>query len=306
MQGRKALVSVIVPIYNVEAFLDDCMETLTRQTYQELEIILVDDGSPDVCPVKCDEWADRDGRIKVIHQKNGGVSAARNAGLREANGEYVLFVDPDDWLELRMIEVMMDAAMEYQADIVNCQFVRENSRQSSKHIPPLYAPFVKDGKEGTVLLCDDTTVTSHMWRNLFRRELLPQDLFPVGSTFEDLYVQHEIFFKSRKIVFLGDVLYHYFINENGIVKTLSEKNIWDFFQALIRREKFIEANIPEILPKFRKKYTRIVYSKWRNACKRYAHSPSPALLDIIRMTEKMLVEIPLCDMCLKRGSASAF
>ena len=300
MQERDVLISVIVPVYNVEPFLDRCVETLLAQTYRNLEIILVDDGSPDACPDKCDKWADLDARIKVIHQKNGGLSAARNSGLREVHGDYVLFVDSDDWLELHMIETMQNTAVEQQADIVNCQFVREKSRESSTHLPPLYAPFVKNGREGTVLLCEDKTVTSHVWRNLFRRELLTPDLFPAGFVFEDLHVMHEIFFKSTKIVFIGDVLYHYFVNETGIVKTQSEKNKSDYFRAMAKREDFIRENLPEIFQRFRRKHARMIYSNWRKACQEYTRSPSSDLSAIIRMTEKMLVDIPLHEIVFKK------
>lgn len=300
MQKRDTLISVIVPIYNVEPFLDNCVETILAQTYRNLEIILVDDGSPDACPDKCDSWAGRDARIKVIHQENGGLSAARNAGLRETHGEYVLFVDPDDWLELHMIETMLNTAVDQQADIVNCQFVREKSRQSTAPLLSLYAPFVKNGREGAVLLCEDETVTSHVWRNLFRRELLPPDLFPAGFVFEDLHVMHEIFFKSTKIVFIGDILYHYFVNEFGIVKTQTEKNKGDYFLALKKREEFVRENIPEFFQKFRRKHSRMIYSNWRDACKDYARTPSPALSSIIRMTESMLVDIPLREIIFKK------
>ena len=98
------LVSVIVPIYNVEKYLEKCIESIVNQTYKNLEIILVDDGSPDNCPAICDEWAQKDSRIKVIHKKNGGLSSARNAGLEVSNGEYISFVDSDDWLDENTFE----------------------------------------------------------------------------------------------------------------------------------------------------------------------------------------------------------
>lgn len=300
MAGTKSLVSVIVPIYNVERFLDHCMETLTKQSYQELEIILVDDGSPDSCPAMVDRWASVDERIKAIHQPNGGPSSARNTGLREAHGEYVLFVDPDDWMELHMIETMLDFASEHQADIVNCQFVEEKSHQTSTQRPSLYPPFIKGGREGTILLCEDKSVTSHVWRNLFRRELLPLDFFPINVTYEDLAILHEIFFKSDKIVFIGDVLYHYFINENGIVGTKTKKNICNYISALERRLKFVQDNIPEYFLQYSRVYARDIYTIWRNACKDYKRFSSSDSLAIIEITEKMLLSIPLRDIVFKK------
>ena len=110
-------ISVVVPVYNVEEYLDQCVESLVGQTYKNLEVILVDDGSPDNCPAMCDEWAERDNRIKVIHKENGGVSSARNAALDIASGDYIGFVDSDDWIEPDMYEILIKNAKKYDADI---------------------------------------------------------------------------------------------------------------------------------------------------------------------------------------------
>lgn len=113
-------VSVVIPIYNVQDYLNDCIKSIVNQTYQNLEIILVDDGSPDSCPMICDEWKNKDSRIIVIHKKNGGLSDARNAGLNKASGEYVFYVDSDDYLEDDTIEWMVSCAIRYNAEIVAC------------------------------------------------------------------------------------------------------------------------------------------------------------------------------------------
>lgn len=115
---NNCLVSVIVPIYNVERYLEKCIDSILRQTYENLELILVDDGSPDNCPEICDRYAETDSRIKVIHTKNGGVSSARNLGLKEANGEFICFVDPDDWIPQDAIELLVRGIIENDADIV--------------------------------------------------------------------------------------------------------------------------------------------------------------------------------------------
>lgn len=119
-------ISVIIPIYNVEKYLDNCIKSIANQTYTNLEIILIDDGSPDNCPEMCDAWAERDSRIKVIHKKNGGASSARNAGLDMATGDYIAFVDGDDYLDEDMYEIMLGQIMEYRADMVSCGIVRES------------------------------------------------------------------------------------------------------------------------------------------------------------------------------------
>ena len=109
-------VSVIIPVYKVEAYLSRCVDTVINQTLKELEIILVDDGSPDNCPAICDEYALKDERIKVVHKTNGGLSSARNAGLRIATGEYIFFLDSDDWLELDGMELLYNTAIKYSVD----------------------------------------------------------------------------------------------------------------------------------------------------------------------------------------------
>lgn len=121
MQLTQPMVSVIVPVYKVERYLEQCLVSIVHQSYRNLEILLVDDGSPDNCPQLCDMWAQRDSRIHVIHKPNGGLSDARNAGLRQAHGDLVAFVDSDDWLALDMIEKMTDAVLRNQADMVVCR-----------------------------------------------------------------------------------------------------------------------------------------------------------------------------------------
>ena len=115
-----SLISVIVPIYNVEKYLDRCVDSIINQTYKNLEIILVDDGSPDNCLAICDSWAEKDRRIKVIHKENGGVSSARNSALDIASGDYIGFVDSDDWIEPDMYEILIKNAKKYDADISRC------------------------------------------------------------------------------------------------------------------------------------------------------------------------------------------
>ena len=114
------LISVIVPVYRTEAYLDRCIESIVDQTYTNLEIILVDDGSPDRCPQMCDEWARRDTRIRVIHKKNGGLSDARNAGMAAATGEYIGFVDSDDWIKPDMFRLLYEKMEQMQSDIAAC------------------------------------------------------------------------------------------------------------------------------------------------------------------------------------------
>ena len=125
------IVSIIVPVYNVEKYLDRCIQSAVNQTYKYLEIILVDDGSKDNCPSMCDEWAAKDSRIKVIHKENGGLSSARNAGLNIFKGNFVTFLDSDDWLEPDAVEAMMLCALQNGADMVSCGFYFDDVQGNS-------------------------------------------------------------------------------------------------------------------------------------------------------------------------------
>lgn len=134
--------SVIVPIYNVEQYLDECIKSIVNQTYKNLEIILVDDGSPDNCPELCDIWAEKDSHIKVIHKENGGVSSARNVGLDAATGDFIAFVDSDDYLDSDMYEIMLTQMREHNADMAQCGIVRENADGSVEVWDSFDAPIV--------------------------------------------------------------------------------------------------------------------------------------------------------------------
>ena len=136
----KSLISVIVPVYKVENFLDRCVESIVGQTYENLEIILVDDGSPDNCPAMCDEWAEKDSRIRVIHKENGGLCSARNAGMDIAAGDYLGFVDSDDCIEPDMYQLLVENAVSTQADISRCGiFVDEESLENGVSVDCEYS-----------------------------------------------------------------------------------------------------------------------------------------------------------------------
>lgn len=137
--GHPVLVTIIVAVYNAERFIHKCVDSLLGQTYPHIEVILVDDGSPDRCGTICDEYAARDSRVRVIHQPNGGVAVARQTGINHATGQYVIHADPDDWVEPTMIEELLNKALETGADIVICDYITERGSRrsySAQHLPP--------------------------------------------------------------------------------------------------------------------------------------------------------------------------
>ena len=247
MQLTQPMVSVIVPVYKVERYLEQCLVSIVHQSYRHLEILLVDDGSPDNCPQLCDMWAQRDSRIHVIHKPNGGLSDARNAGLRQAHGDLVAFVDSDDWLALDMIEKMTDAMLRNQADMVICQYVVAYADgRFEKRAPENGPEEILNQQQALSELLIDGRLTNHVWRKLYWRNKVPKDIFPKGRNFEDIYVMPELFASCKKIVYLTDPLYFYRCNENGIVKTAKIKDLRDCLAAQEHAGKIITDICPEL------------------------------------------------------------
>ena len=174
------LISVIVPVYRTEQWLDQCVASLVRQTYERLEILLVDDGSPDGCPARCDRWAARDKRVRTLHRENRGTSEARNAGLAAARGDYIAFVDSDDWVEPEFLAVLHGAAASCQAPLAGCGYDRpkDPSEVSPGPIPP---PQLLQREELLLDVIRDTRMRSVVWNKLYARALLEGLTFPPGK-----------------------------------------------------------------------------------------------------------------------------
>ncbi len=212
---EQPLVSVIVPVYNVERFLDRCMRSLVGQTYRRLEIILVDDGSPDGCPRLCDEWSERDGRIVVIHKPNGGLSDARNAGLDAMHGDFVAFVDSDDYVKPDYVERLYAGIDD--ADMSVCSIVREDSNgiTQSEDIAIVDVPTVIKPEEYLHRAMLDWRLVV-AWNKLYKASAWKSLRFPVGCIHEDEYVLHQVVDQCGTINVLPDGLYHYVANDNSI------------------------------------------------------------------------------------------
>lgn len=218
------LISVIVPVYNVEPYLRKCVDSILNQTYRNLEVILVDDGSPDGCPAICDEYAVIDRRVKVVHKENGGLSDARNAGMAFMSGEYLLFVDSDDLLPVKAIETMLKIAVEENADLVI------GGHNRFEEVPALSSEteiFVKQWTPAEAMM-DMLRNGCASWARLFRRELHEAVLFPVGEINEDEAIVLHILDKCRVIAVTNAVVYHYRCRPESITTTsFSEKKmVW--------------------------------------------------------------------------------
>lgn len=225
MNCNNPLVTVIVPVYKVEPYLRRCLDSIVNQTYKNLEIILIDDGSPDNCGVICDEYAENDKRIKVIHKENGGLSSARNVGLDIFKGEYVSFVDSDDVVSLDMIEYLYDLLSDNNAEISVClhEIVRDNHRWIS----------FKNVNNQTVtpkecikkLLYNDGVDTS-AWAKLYKASLFNNVRYPQGKLFEDIATTYKVFFNANRIALGNEAKYSYILRNSSIVgSSFNEKKL---------------------------------------------------------------------------------
>ena len=211
------LISIIVPVYNVKNYLEKCLQSICGQTYKNLEIILIDDGSSDGSGELCDLFAQRDGRIKVIHQTNAGQSAARNRGLAVAQGEFLGFVDSDDWIEPDMYEFLYCLLKENEADISICSHCRDKDGGSVvKYASGKQFVFTRD--EGIRALAVDKHIRNYVWDKLYKRCLFSDIAFPLNRIFEDIAISYQVFYKAENIVMRDLPKYHYVIREGSAMQ----------------------------------------------------------------------------------------
>lgn len=235
------LISVIIPVYEVEQYLRRCVDSVINQTYKNLEIILVDDGSPDNCGKICDEYAVKDSRIKVIHKENGGLSSARNAGIDVAQGAYLSFVDSDDYINEQFIERLYDLLKEYDADIAQCDYVKtageipENISHENidifDNLGALDAMYCINGVQ-MVIVCN----------KLFKKSLFENMRFPLGKIHEDEATTPLLLYRSERIVKTNRQMYYYYVNDESITnRKFSEKRL-DIFHVFNSRIEFYIIN----------------------------------------------------------------
>lgn len=220
-------ISVIVPIYNTEKYLHRCLNSIINQTYKELEIILVDDGSKDSSPQICDEFAEKDSRVKVIHKKNEGVANARNTAISMATGEYLAFVDSDDFIDKAMFERLINNAVKNDADIAICGFkITSGDECETIYIDEEHTFNSQRALEHLYIDMDFCFVT--LWGKIFKRDLFNDIIIPSVVCAEDNYVLYKIFLKSKTIVYDKSEMYMYYYRTDSATKTFNESSSEDF------------------------------------------------------------------------------
>ena len=242
------MISVIVPVYKVEAYLDQCVQSIVSQTYTDLEIILVDDGSPDRCPAMCDAWAERDSRIKVIHKENGGPSDARNAGMAAAKGSFIGFVDSDDIISPDMYQVLLSLMEQDDSDIAACgikQFGEEN-------IPPhRITPSGKysfNTEDALRELIREQHLKQPVWYKLYRRTTIINIPFPVGKYHEDAFWSYQAIGAARRVSVVDFPYYLYRQRPNSIMGSPYSLSHLDSLDALDAQVTYMQKHFPNLVP----------------------------------------------------------
>lgn len=243
-------ISVIVPVYNVEKYLKKCVNSILEQTYQNIEVILVDDGSTDKSGLLCDEMRETDNRIRVIHKENGGLSSARNAGIEKAEGDYLGFIDSDDYIERDMFETLIKAIKRTEKDIACCGRIVDIFGEYSNVEFALNHETEYSTVEAIreVLLLEKIDVSA--CDKLYKRELFNQMTYPEGKISEDAAVIFDILEKSNGVVHVGKPFYHYVFRNNSITKARYSSKRHDVIDNLKATKKFIEHYHPNLTDEY--------------------------------------------------------
>lgn len=278
---EKDLISVIVPIYKVERYLKDCVDSIRNQTYKNLEIILVDDGSPDNCGAMCEGFASEDPRIIVIHKENGGLSDARNAGIEKGRGSYLAFVDSDDWTAPTMIADLYHAMKKQNAEIALCA-IEQVDDATGKHTR------YDDGKQDKRVSRMDAQLRyfedyqkaalyTVAWNKLYSRNLFQKERYPKGAIREDEFVTYKLLYQAKGIAYSAQTGYYYRTREESIMDQFGKKQFFLFDAYLSKLEFYEKVKEQELWNRILKKYMRMIpqYAQWQR------ESGDQALKDLV-------------------------
>lgn len=253
------LISVIVPVYNVAQYLPQCLDSILNQDHRSLEVIVIDDGSTDGSGAICDEYARRDSRVRVIHQKNGGAAAAKNAGLRLATGEFLSFVDSDDFLEPDVYGYMLGVLKSHNADAAQFNF-RDVYKSHSEDQVLWQGEGVMDSKEYLLRFPKDWTCAL-LWNKLYRREIYEGVFFEEGHKIDDEYFTYRGFLKECRIVFDDRIIYNYRKRASSVMASpaAAERRLLDCLDAIEKRREAVSQVYPELRREFDENYLDAIW-----------------------------------------------
>ncbi len=237
-----SLITVVVPVYKVEKYLDRCVSSILEQSFQNFDLVLVDDGSPDNCPQICDAYAEKDERITVIHKQNGGLSDARNAGIdwamEHSDSEWLAFVDSDDYLHPDYLKILYDTAKKEDADLVICDFIRVNDQGECVEKKHSFFDLVTEDKNKLFEVMNMTWRIDVAWNKLYAKPIFIQLRFPFRKIHEDEFTIHHVLWKCHKAALIDCALYYYRAREDSIMSSESPKSRLDNMEALIEQYEF--------------------------------------------------------------------
>lgn len=255
------LISIIVPVFRVADYLDRCIESLINQTYRNLEILLIDDGSPDACPYLCDDWVAKDSRIRIVHKSNGGLSDARNTGMLFIKGDYVSFIDSDDWIDLNTYSLVMDRIKETHAQIGAFNLIAVDSK---KFVPDISEKYdVIDAEKAIENTIDDIGVRTVAWNKVYHRNILTGLFFPKGKLHEDEFFTFQALARAERIVYLYRQCYYYFQRPTGIMGQYDLRHI-DMLDGVKARMEFVRRHYPRLYRKSKLSFSLCCFFQYQN------------------------------------------
>ena len=254
------IVSIIVPVYNVEQYIYECVDSLLGQTYRDLEIILVDDASPDHCPAICDEYALKDTRIRVIHKPNGGLSDARNAGIEVATGHYIMFVDSDDYIVPTMVEHLVSMAEQSGSAIASCGYTGDLDKLSAETDGQFR---VATSAEALKRILVEREISTSASTKLYETRLFDGVRFPVGKIYEDYATIYKVIHKAGKVAYNGENKYYYRPNPAGITGGKFYKKQMQYFEISDEVMAFVKAEHPKFVKYVNNRAERMAISFYK-------------------------------------------
>ncbi len=291
-------ISIIVPIYKVEEYLPRCIDSILAQTFTDFELILVDDGSPDNCGKICDEYAEKDARIRVIHKENGGLSDARNAGIEASCGEYLMFVDSDDWVDENYAYNMLENILSTESDIAICGL---NCAYPSGEIKHISTTIDKDEIITPYEACRRMTLEAgwhyvSVCNKIFRKTMFQTIRFPIRKLHEDVFVAHRLYFESKQIGVITKPLYFYSMREGSIThKKMNIHRAINCFEHEVDRYLFYRSKKLKDLQSF---YFKSIYSKTLQVIELTDRESKPIVRDVLRQSLRILKFNPRSIICI--------
>ena len=285
------MISIIVPVYNVEPYLRKCLDSVVNQTYRDLEILVIDDGSTDGSGAICDEYAEEDERVKVFHTENRGLSCARNMGLNNANGEWIGFVDSDDWIEPDMYEVLIDRALETGADVAECGVFKEYPNRTEEY---KRNNTKMTGIDAIHALIITQELSDGVWSKLWSRDCYEGIRFPEGRIYEDIAVTYRLFEVAEYVCAVDRIEYHYCVRDGSITKKWDLKNLIDYYLAHRERFDYLEKTVDSTVRTELLRQCALAIGKTWAEYSNYSHKEWSVYPNIVNeMNDFILTFVPL-------------